>query len=359
MPKPHDRLKFLHSASQIHGDDYVYDLVDYVNSHTKVTIICHHHGEFTMTPANHIHSKQGCPSCRYSKQSATNLARYGGHPRQTQEVKTKQEATNLERYGYTNPFGSPLIRERIKSTNLEKYGTEHPWHCDKIRATNLEKYGSESSFGSALIQGRIRATNLKKYGVDNPRKSELVKETIKASQLKKYGTEYYNQQHMIDVLPLLHNSEWLFAQYITQSKTAIQISDELGIRDGTVGKYLKKAEIEIRTNFYVSYKQLQWLDSLEIPHLLQEWSIPETKYSADGYDPLTNTIYEFHGDYWHGNPDVFAPDIMNDVVGKTMGDLYNNTKAREEEILALGYNLVVMWETNFNKSRHLEMCPML
>jgi hypothetical protein len=26
--------------------------------------------------------------------------------------------------------------------------------------------------------------------------------------------------------------------------------------------------------------------------------------SLDGFDPRTNTIYEFYGDYWHGNPDI-------------------------------------------------------
>ena len=33
-----------------------------------------------------------------------------------------------------------------------------------------------------------------------------------------------------------------------------------------------------------------------------EFRIPKTKFKADGYDENTKTIYEFHGDYWHGNP---------------------------------------------------------
>ena len=41
---------------------YDYSKVDYVNSKTKVCIICPEHGEFWQTPNNHMHG-QGCPKC--------------------------------------------------------------------------------------------------------------------------------------------------------------------------------------------------------------------------------------------------------------------------------------------------------
>ena len=41
---------------------YDYSKVDYVNSKTKVCIICPEHGEFWQTPNNHMHG-QGCPIC--------------------------------------------------------------------------------------------------------------------------------------------------------------------------------------------------------------------------------------------------------------------------------------------------------
>ena len=33
-----------------------------------------------------------------------------------------------------------------------------------------------------------------------------------------------------------------------------------------------------------------------------EYYIPNSKYKADGYCKENNTIYEFLGDFWHGNP---------------------------------------------------------
>jgi protein-arginine kinase activator protein McsA len=47
---------------KVHGDRYNYSKVDYVNMHTKVSIICQEHGEFWQTPSNHKNS-QHCPEC--------------------------------------------------------------------------------------------------------------------------------------------------------------------------------------------------------------------------------------------------------------------------------------------------------
>jgi len=66
---------------------------------------------------------------------------------------------------------------------------------------------------------------------------------------------------------------------------------------------------------------------------------------VDGYCRETNTVYEFHGDYWHGNPLVFKPNDINKVNHKTFGELYQKTIEKENKIRALGYNLVVKWDT--------------
>lgn len=54
---------FLTRARTIHGDKYDYSKVRYVNSTTKVCIICLKHGEFWQTPSSHISAKQGCQKC--------------------------------------------------------------------------------------------------------------------------------------------------------------------------------------------------------------------------------------------------------------------------------------------------------
>jgi len=106
-----------------------------------------------------------------------------------------------------------------------------------------------------------------------------------------------------------------------------------------------------------SKQQIDWLNFIEkmnnicIQHSEneKEYSIPETKYKADGYCKETNTIYEFHGDFWHGNPKLYNKDNLNPIISKTYGELYEKTLERERKIKELGYNLVVMWEYDWKR----------
>ena len=54
--------EFIKKAREVHGDKYSYSKVEYVNSATKVCIICPEHGEFWQTPNNHL-SGNGCSKC--------------------------------------------------------------------------------------------------------------------------------------------------------------------------------------------------------------------------------------------------------------------------------------------------------
>ena len=54
--------EFIERAVKIHEDLFDYSKVKYVNSQTKVIIICSKHGEFKQTPGSHL-SGSGCPKC--------------------------------------------------------------------------------------------------------------------------------------------------------------------------------------------------------------------------------------------------------------------------------------------------------
>lgn len=53
---------FIKKAIDVHGNKYSYKNVDYVDSKTKVEIICPKHGAYMQTPVAHI-SGHGCPIC--------------------------------------------------------------------------------------------------------------------------------------------------------------------------------------------------------------------------------------------------------------------------------------------------------
>jgi len=97
----------------------------------------------------------------------------------------------------------------------------------------------------------------------------------------------------------------------------------------------------------ISQMEIDWLDSLGI-ELLRQYHIKlgKKKIRVDGYDPITNTVYEFHGNYWHGNPQLYNPEDINEVTGTTFRELYKNTLEKEKLIVEAGYNLVVKWESD-------------
>ena len=53
---------FINKAKQIHSNKYDYSKVKYIDSRTKVCIICPKHGEFWQTPSNHLRGEI-CPKC--------------------------------------------------------------------------------------------------------------------------------------------------------------------------------------------------------------------------------------------------------------------------------------------------------
>ena len=70
-PKCHPNAKLttedvVKQFREVHGDRYDYSKVNYIDSYTKVTIICPEHGEFKQPPSGHKRG-QGCPSCTESK----------------------------------------------------------------------------------------------------------------------------------------------------------------------------------------------------------------------------------------------------------------------------------------------------
>lgn len=58
---------FISKAKELFGEKYDYSKVEYINGQKNVTLICPIHGEFGVTPNNHLSKKSGCPICNESK----------------------------------------------------------------------------------------------------------------------------------------------------------------------------------------------------------------------------------------------------------------------------------------------------
>ena len=63
--KSHTQRQFIEKAQKVHGGKYDYSKVEYTHNKKKVCIICPEHGEFWQLPSSHLRG-QGCPKCNKS-----------------------------------------------------------------------------------------------------------------------------------------------------------------------------------------------------------------------------------------------------------------------------------------------------
>ncbi|MGI0076206.1 MAG: DUF7487 domain-containing protein, partial [Nitrosopumilaceae archaeon] len=284
---------------------------------------------------------------------------------QTTLVKEKTKQTYLKKYGVEHNTQIFNYEENRKQTCLKKYGVEYVLQTtlvkEKTKQSCLKKYGVEHASQSEKIREKQKQTNLKRYGVEWNITSKHSREKQKQTKLEKYGIEHVHQKHIMDILHLLRDYNWLYNQYINKKKSITQIAEELNINGTTLGNYLRRHNIAIKHVGGFSHKCILWLESVMesqnifIQHTqnIGEYRIPNTRLHVDGYCEETNTIYEFYGDMWHGNPNVFESHVCcNYFSNLTAGELYQNTMEREDLIKEMGYNFIVIWEKEWDENQN-------
>lgn len=104
-----------------------------------------------------------------------------------------------------------------------------------------------------------------------------------------------------------------------------------------------------------AYAQNDWLDFLGVPDdedhreviIDLKDNVKSGKVVVDGYDPEKKIIYEFLGDYWHGNLDRYSSDTINKANKKTMAQLNEEMIQRKNRILVAGYQIIDIWECDW------------
>jgi hypothetical protein len=89
-----------------------------------------------------------------------------------------------------------------------------------------------------------------------------------------------------------------------------------------------------------------WLDELGVLKREVPIKIGKKLYQVDGFDQKTNTIYEFFGDYWHGNPCKFVANDINPSCNKTYGQLFKQAMKRISTFSEYGFNVIFKWESS-------------
>lgn len=166
------------------------------------------------------------------------------------------------------------------------------------------------------------------------------------------GVGKLTTQEFINLAQQKHSFEYSYlkTKYMSRKSKVLITCKDHGDFLQTPNRHLQGDGCSKCSNI-ISKPETEWLNYLKIDNKYRQpkhFKINDTKIKPDAYDPSTNTIYEFYGYFYHGNPKKFDQKKINPLTKKNYGELYKNTINKECMINAAGYNLVTMWELDWN-----------
>ena len=371
---------FIIKAKEIHKDLYDYSKVEYKKAIEKVIIICKEHGEFEQTPSDHLTSKYGCRICSMSIRGETKMNNC------KEQFITNAIKIHGDRYDYSKSIYTGCENKLIiickehgefeQQPNNHLYGKGCP-SCGRYNFINSRRSNLDEFLQKAVEMHK----NLYDYS-----KVEYVNADTKVEIIcKEHGIFYqtpsghlqgkgcYNckgkkitekktstQEEFIEKSKKIHGEKYDYSitEYIN-SKSNVNITcKEHGIFIIRANAHINSnqgcAKCQIKKQY--SKKSINWLIfmskyyNVNIKHGDNdgEFKIPNTRYRADGYCLETNTIYEFNGTIWHGDP-RFCDKNETSHFGVKYGELYEKTIKKEEIIKDMGFNLITIWEYDWDK----------
>lgn len=290
---------FLENCILIHKDQYKYNITtDKVKAHQMIDIICNIHGPFQQRAFHHMRGA-GCKKCGIEARAGMNSAEF------------KNKALQL----------SQIITIPYEWINCNKLRIQ----CHVHGKQEVSYYRVFNTKGCPLCR---------KKQLNDARRKGLVDYSERLQAL-------YDGKYFYDATSF----KGLFKPFSAKCPTH-GIFTLCSLRSHLVGVGCPKCSP-------VSKVEKEWLAYLNVPDELHQRKIVINGkiYIVDAYDPATNTIYEFWGDFYHGNPDIHDPNEINGIAKKTFGELFENTMKKREDILKAGYKLVEIWENEFNKQK--------
>ena len=83
----------------------------------------------------------------------------------------------------------------------------------------------------------------------------------------------------------------------------------------------------------------------------QQVIVRPDSYFVDGYYPVTNTVYEFHGCLWHGCRSCYPHrrDIKTSInADRTLNEVYEATMVKIQTLRTAGYRVTEQWECRWS-----------
>ena len=124
---------------------------------------------------------------------------------------------------------------------------------------------------------------------------------------------------------------------------------------GSYTRRLAENEFKPKGSIKMAIEWLEWVahkERIHIRHQLNnvEKRVGDRKLPVDGFNPETQTVYQFHGCYWHGHDCALnRGKEFNEKRKKPMAELLEETRANTEYIRSKGYRVVELYECEWRQ----------
>ena len=124
-----------------------------------------------------------------------------------------------ERYGYSSPFASSKVKQKIKESNLNKYGVDNYFKSSQFKQYMEDNFYNNKEYIQKKTDKAIQTCNIK-YNANSFTQTKEGKQKIKESNIKKYGIDNYAKSD--DFKELFKNKEFVdkitTKNYLTKKK---------------------------------------------------------------------------------------------------------------------------------------------
>jgi predicted Zn-ribbon and HTH transcriptional regulator len=358
---------FIQKANLIHNNKYDYSKSIYTKTMGKLIIICEEHGEFEQTPNNHISKKSSCPKCygNYMDkelfiEKANKIHDFKYDYSKVEYVNTSTNVIIICKiHGEFKTMPNSHISSKTGCGKCSNRFLDKDYFIEKANKIHNNKYDyMEFDYINNLTKIKITCKN---HGVftQTPLGHLVGNGCSKCGYLKNGEKSRKTLKQFISEANLIHNNIYDYSKvnYLNNYTNVIIICKIHGeFEQSSLSHVNQKNTCPKCTSNQYSKMAINWLnfiakkDNINIKHAENtgEYLIPNTRLRVDGYCEKNKTIYEFHGDIWHGNPKIYN---KNDKIfyGASFGELYDKTIEKETLIKKLGYNLVIIWEYDWKK----------
>ena len=224
------------------------------------------------------------------KHRTTCLKKYGVDSfTKTAEYIEKTKKTNRKKYGTDWSLQNECIKNKAIQTNIEKYGVDNPNKCvtirNKIKKTNLEKTGTINGHGIETVATINR--NLKEKNYDNIQKAAQKKGLYLSMKKQEFITSEY---HIFECTQCNDKNIWKWPYKVTKLQV---FCPRCYATKKSIGEFeLKQYILKFVDKDYVKFNDRKILNGKELDIYIEKYKL----------------AFEFNGDFWHANPDIYKSD---------------------------------------------------